>query len=133
MHLVPKSVLFVPGNKPSMFEKAANAPAGAVIPDMEDAVPWGEKLAARRDIAANLDLLGGAGLPVIPRLNSLDTGLFDEDLEAVIGPRIIGVSVGKVRSAVAPCKSCEPVEQPTGMSAPTRRADTSLQRVVFSG
>ncbi|MDP6821684.1 MAG: CoA ester lyase [Dehalococcoidia bacterium] len=99
MHLVPKSVLFVPGNRPDMFEKAANAPAGAIVPDMEDAVPWGQKQDARREIAANLDVLGTAGLPVIPRLNSLDTGLFDEDLEAVIGPRIIGVSVGKVRSA----------------------------------
>lgn len=99
MRLVPKSVLFVPGNKPNMFEKAAGAPAGAVIPDMEDAVPWSGKLAARRDIAANLDVLGGGGLPVIPRLNSLDTGLFEEDLEAVIGPAIIGVSIGKVRSA----------------------------------
>jgi len=99
MRLVPKSILFVPGNKPAMFKKAANAPAGAVIPDMEDAVPWGEKLVARREIAVNLEVLGGAGLPVIPRLNSLDTGLFDEDLEAVIGPNITGVSVGKVRTA----------------------------------
>ena len=99
MRLVPKSVLFVPGNKPAMFKKAAKASAGAVIPDMEDAVPWGEKLVARREISVNLEVLGGAGLPVIPRLNSLDTGLFDEDLEAVIGPNIIGVSVGKVRTA----------------------------------
>ena len=99
MRLVPQSVLFVPGNRPDMFEKAAMAPAGAIFPDMEDAVPFGEKLAARRDIAANLEKLGSGGVPVIPRLNSLDTGLFDEDLEAVIGPMIIGVSVGKVRSA----------------------------------
>ncbi len=99
MRLVPKSVLFVPGNRPNMFEKAAIAPAGAIFPDMEDAVPFGEKTAARRDIAANLEKLGCGGTPVIPRLNSLDTGLFDEDLEAVIGPLIVGVSVGKVRSA----------------------------------
>ena len=99
MRLVPKSVLFVPGNRPDMFEKAAIAPAGAIFPDMEDAVPFGEKTAARRDIAANLEKLGSGGTPVIPRLNSLDTGLFDEDLEAVIGPLIVGVSVGKVRSA----------------------------------
>jgi citrate lyase subunit beta/citryl-CoA lyase len=98
MRLVPKSVLFVPGNQPRRFDKAANSAAGAIVPDMEDAVPWGEKSAARRDIAANLERLGAAGLPVIPRLNSLDTGLFDEDLEAVIGPLIIGVSIGKVRS-----------------------------------
>jgi citrate lyase subunit beta/citryl-CoA lyase len=99
MRLVPKSVLFVPGNQPRRFDKAANSPAGAIVPDMEDAVPWGEKSAARHDIAANLERLGAAGVPVIPRLNSLDTGLFEEDLEAVIGPLIIGVSIGKVRSA----------------------------------
>ena len=57
MRLVPKSVLFVPGNRPNMFEKAAIAPAGAIFPDMEDAVPFGEKTAARRDIAANLEKL----------------------------------------------------------------------------
>jgi len=99
MRLVPRSVLFVPGNRPDMFEKAAGAPAGVIFPDMEDAVPWGEKRAARRDIAANLEKLGSAGVPIVPRLNSLDTGLFEEDLEAVIGPLIVGVSVGKVRSA----------------------------------
>ena len=82
MRLVPKSVLFVPGNRPDMFEKAAIAPAGAIFPDMEDAVPFREKLAARHDIAANLERLGSGGAPVIPRLNSLYTGLFDEDLEA---------------------------------------------------
>ncbi len=89
----------MPGNRPDMFEKAANAPGDALMPDMEDAVPWGEKTVARREIAANLQRLAGSGTPVIPRLNSLDTGLFDEDLEAMMGPWIAGVSVGKVRSA----------------------------------
>ena len=96
---VPRSILFVPGNRPDMFEKAASAPADALMPDMEDAVPWNEKPVARREIAANLDKLVGPGTPVIPRLNSLDSGLFDEDLEAVMGPFIIGVSIGKVRTA----------------------------------
>lgn len=96
---VPRSLLFVPGNRPNMFEKAAGAPADALMPDMEDAVPWREKQVARREIAANLEQLAGSGIPVIPRLNSLDSGLFEEDLEAVIGPLITGVSVGKVRNA----------------------------------
>ena len=96
---VPRSLLFVPGNRPDMFKKAADAPADALMPDMEDAVPWGEKPVARREIAANLEQFASSGVPVIPRLNSLDTGLFDEDLEAVMGTLIAGVSVGKVRSA----------------------------------
>ncbi|MCH7641807.1 MAG: CoA ester lyase [Chloroflexi bacterium] len=99
MPTVPRSLLFVPGNRPDMLDKVVRAPADALMPDMEDAVPWGEKTVARRGIAEKLELLAGSGIPVIPRLNSLDTGLFDEDLEAVMGPWIAGVSVGKVRSA----------------------------------
>ena len=42
--------------------------------------------------------LGQAGPLVVPRVNSLDTGLMEEDLAAVVGPHIFGVSVGKVHS-----------------------------------
>ncbi|MDA1257594.1 MAG: aldolase/citrate lyase family protein, partial [Chloroflexi bacterium] len=99
MTRTPRSLLFVPGNRPDMLAKAAGASTDALMPDMEDAVTWNEKPMARREIAANLINLAGSGTPVIPRLNSLDTGLFEDDLEAVMGPSISGVSVGKVRSA----------------------------------
>ena len=37
-------------------------------------------------------------MPVIPRLNSLDSGFFEKDLNAVISKGVYGISVGKINS-----------------------------------
>lgn len=94
-----RSLLFVPGNQPRMLERASGLTPDAFIPDMEDSVPDAEKANARAITAAHTDSLSAQGVAVIPRLNSLDTGLLDDDLLAVVGPRIYGVSVGKINSA----------------------------------
>ena len=94
-----RSLLFVPGNQPRMLERASGLTPDAFIPDMEDSVPDAEKANARAITAAHIDSLSARGVAVIPRLNSLDTGLLDHDLAAVVGPRIYGVSVGKINSA----------------------------------
>ncbi len=93
-----RSLLFVPGNQPRMLDRASRLTPDAFIPDMEDSVPDAEKANARAITAAHLDSLAANGVAVIPRLNSLDTGLLDHDLAAVVGPRIYGVSVGKINS-----------------------------------
>ena len=41
--------------------------------------------------------MSASGRPVIPRVNSLESGLFELDLTAVVGPQIAGISVGKIR------------------------------------
>ena len=91
-----RSLLFVPGNAPRMLDRALNLRPDAFVPDMEDSVPWDEKANAREVTAAYAPQLARNGVPVIPRVNSLDTGLLEDDLKAVIGPRIYGVSVGKM-------------------------------------
>ena len=91
-----RSLLFVPGNTPRMLDRALNLRPDAFVPDMEDSVPWDEKANAREVTAAYIPQLARTGAPVIPRVNSLDTGLLEDDLRAVIGPRIYGVSVGKM-------------------------------------
>jgi len=88
--------LFVPGNKENMLEKALGFRPDAFIPDMEDSVPTAEKANARQVIRAFLPKLAAAGVPIIPRVNSLDTEWIEDDLAAVIGPSIYGISVGKV-------------------------------------
>ena len=92
-----RSLLFVPGNKERMLTKALAAGADALIPDMEDSVPDAEKPAARETIRRFLPQLAAAGPLVIPRVNSLDTEWIEDDLAAVVGPHVSGVSVGKVR------------------------------------
>ena len=93
---VLRSLLFVPGNQPRMLERASGLKPDAFIPDMEDSVPIEEKANAREVTASYLAKLGAGGTPVIPRVNSLDTGLLDDDLAAVVGEHIFGVSVGKI-------------------------------------
>ncbi len=94
-----RSLLFVPGNRANMLDKAVGLRPDAVVPDMEDSVPTAEKENAREMIASFLPTLAEAGHQIIPRVNSLHTGLMEDDLAAVIGPHIAGVSVGKVGSA----------------------------------
>lgn len=93
---VLRSLLFVPGNQPKMLEKAAGCRPDAFVPDMEDSVPVDEKANARAITASFLPQLAQNGSLVIPRVNSLDTGLCEDDLAAVVGPHIYGVSVGKI-------------------------------------
>ena len=93
-----RSLLFVPGNTPKMLEKALELRPDAFVPDLEDSVPEDEKANARSVTASYLERLAATGVPVIPRVNSLDTGLLEEDLAAVVGAHIFGVSVGKIDS-----------------------------------
>ena len=96
---VLRSLLFVPGNQPRMLDRASGLKPDAFIPDMEDSVPIDEKANAREVTASYLAKLGAGGTPVIPRVNSLDTGLLDDDLAAVVGGDVFGVSVGKIYTA----------------------------------
>lgn len=93
-----RSLLFVPGNKTNMLTKALPLRPDAFIPDMEDSVPPAEKSNARETIRAFLPQLEATGVPVIPRVNSLDTEWIEADLAAVVGPGIFGISFGKVRT-----------------------------------
>jgi len=94
-----RSLLFVPGNKANMLTKALGLTPDAFVPDMEDSVPVAEKANARETIAKFLPQLAARGVPVIPRVNSLDTEWLEADLAAVVGREIFGISVGKVRNA----------------------------------
>ena len=94
-----RSPLFVPGNKTSMLEKALGLRPDALVPDMEDSVPAAEKANARATVSDFLPRLAATGIPVIPRVNALDTDWIEDDLAAVVGPHVYGVSVGKIRGA----------------------------------
>ena len=93
-----RSLLFVPGNQARMLERASGLKPDAFIPDMEDSVPIDEKANAREVTSSYLAKLASGGVPVIPRVNSLDTGLLDDDLAAVVSEHIFGVSVGKIET-----------------------------------
>jgi citrate lyase beta subunit len=77
-----RSLLFAPGNDARKLEKALAAGADAVVADLEDAVPAGEKEAART-VARRV--LGGAATGSLSavRVNALGTEYWEADLQAV--------------------------------------------------
>ena len=93
-----RSLLFVPGNQAKMLAKAENLAVDVVVPDLEDSVPDAEKANARAITASFLAQLAAKKALVIPRVNSLSTPWLEDDLAAVVGPGIYGVSVGKIAS-----------------------------------
>ena len=94
-----RSLIFVPGNRQDMLEKARDFDADVIVADLEDAVPPAEKLNARRIVKEMGPTLSARGQKVMVRVNSLDTGLTQDELSAVIGRHLYGVSIGKVESA----------------------------------
>jgi citrate lyase subunit beta/citryl-CoA lyase len=93
-----RSLIFVPGNRRDMLEKAASFPADFLVPDLEDSVPLAEKAAARDAIADMLPILDRAGKRSVVRINALDTGLLEEDMRASVTPHTYGINVGKVET-----------------------------------
>src|SRR5690606_41772145 len=93
-----RSLLFVPGNKENMLGKALALKPDAFVPDMEDSVPAAEKANARATIAKFIPQLAARGVPVIPRVNALDTEWIATDIAAGVSPAISGISVGKART-----------------------------------
>jgi citrate lyase subunit beta/citryl-CoA lyase len=74
-----RSLLFVPGDRPDRFGKAAAAGADAVVLDLEDAVARAVKADARAQVQRWL----AAGHPAVVRINAAGTGWFDGDVAMV--------------------------------------------------
>ena len=84
-----RSFLFVPADGGSKLDKAVASGADAVIVDLEDAIAPERKEAARKMALEFLKRCGGAGNRprVLVRINGLDTGMTDADLDAVVAGR----------------------------------------------
>jgi citrate lyase subunit beta/citryl-CoA lyase len=95
-----RSWLYAPGNNPKLLERVFTAGADAVILDLEDAVPPGEKERARGLVAAAVrSRVGVAGPMLFVRINHPETGLAHDDVQAVLGDGLDGLRVPKVESA----------------------------------
>lgn len=84
-----RSLLFVPGNRPERFDKAAVSGVDAIILDLEDAVAAPDKALARVAVAAWLRAHAAwlaapsAGHPlVLVRINACGTPWFEADVQA---------------------------------------------------
>ena len=97
-----RSLIFVPGNRPNMLVRAIAFDADIIMVDLEDSVPPGEKVAARGAAKEWVPRLAKeaprSSRKVMVRVNSLDTGLTQDEVAAVAGPDLFGISLGKPES-----------------------------------
>lgn len=95
-----RSELAVPGSQPKMFEKAARSAADAVYLDLEDAVAFADKAAARGNVVDALNSIDWGHKTVEVRVNGLDTPFMFRDVIDIVGrcPRIDVLIIPKIAS-----------------------------------
>jgi citrate lyase subunit beta/citryl-CoA lyase len=79
-----RSMLFVPGGRPTMIAKAAASAADAVCVDLEDSVPFEQKAEARGNAIRAFRELDFGGRARLLRINALDTPFAWRDLTEVV-------------------------------------------------
>ena len=90
-----RSLLFVPGDAPAKIAKALGCGADALILDLEDSVAPDAKSAARAAVREALAGPREGGPRLFVRVNGLDTGLADADLDGVMPGRPDGIMLPK--------------------------------------
>lgn len=96
-----RSLLFVPGDRPERMRKALGSGADALILDLEDSVAIGAKPGARKEVAEFLKEASDSEVMLFVRVNPLDSGLIDGDLDAVIEGVPAGIMLPKAEGAAS--------------------------------
>ena len=95
-----RAPLFVPGDRPERFAKAAASGTDAVIIDLEDAVAEGNKDEARQNLRSDL-----GSVSVLVRVNASGTPWFERDISTVLHHDFAGVVLPKAED-VAGIDAC---------------------------
>ncbi len=93
-----RSLIFVPGNNPRFLEKAKKIQADIVCFDLEDSVPDGEKVTARKLIKSALKSRNSYESSIFVRTNSPLSGKIPSDLKEIIQKGIDGIVIPKVNN-----------------------------------
>lgn len=89
-----RSMIFTPGDRLDMIEKAGRSGTDAVIVDLEDSVSLDRKPIARE----NLTDLPGSPVPYYVRTNAVETGMLWDDVAAAASAGVAGIIVPKAES-----------------------------------
>ena len=137
MSLPPRTLLFVPGNRPDRFDKATACGADAVILDLEDAVAPHAKAQARDAVANWLS----PEREVLVRVNGAGTPWLEDDIAMALAPGVGGIVLPKVErmderiiaACVAAQKAILPmIESAVGLSnAGLIALAGGVQRLIF--
>lgn len=137
--MLPRTYLFVPGDRPERFPKAQASGADIVVMDLEDAVRPESKGMARDHVAS---ALSQGNLHACVRINGSDSEWFEEDCRLLALPGVSGLmlpkaedveSVDAASSKLAEGKPVIPiVESARGLAAATALAGCAhVLRLAF--
>ena len=93
-----RSLLFVPGDSPRKMESALKSVADVLILDLEDSVAPARKAEARR-LTAEFIAAKGAERQLMVRINPLQGGLADDDLDGVMASCPAAIMLPKAQSS----------------------------------
>jgi citrate lyase subunit beta / citryl-CoA lyase len=98
-----RSLLFVPADSAKKLDKAMTSGADAIIVDLEDSIAADGKARARRSAAAFLkEAIASAPRPrILVRVNGLQTGLIDADLDAVAAAKPDAIMLPKAEGGAS--------------------------------
>ncbi len=125
-----RSLLFVPGDRPDRMAKALSSGADALILDLEDAVAPDAKPAARGMIAEFL-AAHGRDVALFVRVNPLDSGLADADLDAVAPARPSGWVLPKAEGSASVLDLDARLAERGDRTAPILPIASETARAVF--
>jgi citrate lyase subunit beta / citryl-CoA lyase len=98
-----RSLLFVPADSAKKLDKAMTSGADALIVDLEDSIALDGKARARQSAAAFLkETIAVAPRPyLVVRVNGLQTGLTDADLDAVVPEKPDAIMLPKAQGGAS--------------------------------
>lgn len=117
-----RSMMFVPGNNPSMIKDAYIYGSDSIMFDLEDSVAITEKDAARFLVYQALTSLKYGNKEIVVRINDLTNGLGIKDLEAIVraGANIIRLPKTDCAQDVIDCEQeIERIEKEAGIPVGT--------------
>src|SRR5258708_27257397 len=96
---VRRAQLYIPGDDLHKIEKGASLGVDSLILDIEDGVALSQKTAARQTIVQALATLDFGRSERLVRINAVDSGYEDADLDAVLPGHPDGIVIPKVETS----------------------------------
>jgi len=116
MERLRRTMLFMPGNNPSMLQSAGILGADSVILDLEDAVSITEKDSARILVKNAIKCINFNDTEVVVRINPLSSGFGLGDIEEIarVKPDALMVAKATEEDITTVCKTLDKIEAEEG-------------------
>lgn len=134
--VLPRSFLYVPGNRSDLMEKANRSDADALVLDLEDAVPPADKEKARKLVRTQLEVPVHGGPDLWVRVNA---ETLQADIESVALPGLAGVLIAKCDENLATLAASLIAQALPGRSVPliglleSAKALRDIDRIAGAG